>query len=55
MSEVTYKTSEEIELIKKSSLLVSAALAEVAKVIAPGVTTLDLDKVADDFITKNGG
>lgn len=55
MSEVTYKTSEEIELIKKSSLLVSAALAEVAKVISPGITTLDLDKVADDFITKNGG
>jgi methionyl aminopeptidase len=44
------KTNEEIELIKKSSLLVGKTLAEVAKHIEPGVTTLTLDKVAEDFI-----
>ena len=48
-----YKTKEEIELIRVSSLLVGKALAEVAKVIKPGVTTLSLDKVAEEFIKDN--
>lgn len=45
-----YKTKEEIELIRESSLLVAKTLAEVAKIIKPGVTTLSLDKVAFEFI-----
>lgn len=48
-----YKTKEEIELIRESSLLVGKVLAEVAKVINPGVTTLSLDKVAEEFIMDN--
>ncbi|MEI6488964.1 MAG: type I methionyl aminopeptidase [Bacteroidota bacterium] len=48
-----YKTKEEIELIRESSLLVGKALAEVAKVIKPGVSTLFLDKVAFEFINDN--
>lgn len=48
-----YKTKEEIELIRVSSLLVGKALAEVAKVIKPGITTLSLDKVAEEFIKDN--
>lgn len=52
---VYYKTSEEIELIRKSSLLVGKTLAEVAKEIAPGVTTEALDKIAEAFIRDNGG
>jgi len=48
-----YKTKEEIELIRESSLLVGKALAEVAKVIKPGVSTLFLDKVAYEFINDN--
>ena len=48
-----YKTKEEIELIRISSLLVGKTLAEVAKVIKPGVTTLSLDKVAYEFINDN--
>jgi len=48
-----YKTKEEVELIRESSLLVGKALAEVAKVIKPGVTTLSLDKVAYEFIKDN--
>jgi methionyl aminopeptidase len=48
-----YKTKEEIELIRESSLLVAKALAEVAKVIKPGITTLALDKVAYEFIKDN--
>jgi len=48
-----YKTKEEIELIRESSLLVGKTLAEVAKVIKPGVTTLSLDKVAFEFINDH--
>jgi len=50
---IFYKTGEEIERIKKSSLLVGKTLAEIAKIIKPGVTTLDLDKVAEEFIRDN--
>lgn len=49
------KTEEEIELIRKSSLLVAKAHAEVAKLIEPGVTSLQLDKRAEEFIRDNGG
>lgn len=52
---IYYKTSEEIERIRESSLLVARTLAEVAKLIRPGVTSLELDKVAEEFIRDNGG
>jgi len=52
---IHYKSEEEIELIRQSSLLVGKTLAEVAKLIRPGVTTLELDKVAESFIRDNGG
>jgi methionyl aminopeptidase len=51
--ELFYKTKEEIELIRESSLLVGKTLAEVAKLIKPGITTLSLDKVAEEFIRDN--
>lgn len=54
MSKIVYKSQEEIELIRESALLVSSTLAEVAKVIKPGVTTLSLDKLAYEFISDNG-
>lgn len=50
---IHYKTEEEIELIRESSLLVGKTLAEVAKMIKPGVTTLDLDARAYEFIKDN--
>jgi methionyl aminopeptidase len=49
------KTQEEIELIRESSLLVSKTIAEVAKQIRPGITTLSLDKLAEEFIRDSGG
>ncbi|MEJ6710587.1 MAG: type I methionyl aminopeptidase [Flavobacteriales bacterium] len=52
---IYYKTEEEIELIKESSLLVAKTHAEVAKLIQPGVSTLVLDKIAEEFIRDNGG
>jgi methionyl aminopeptidase len=45
-----YKTGEEIELIRESSLLVAKTLAEVARHIRPGITTLELDRIADTYI-----
>lgn len=50
-----YKTEDEIELIRESSLLVGKTLAELAKLVRPGVTTRELDKVADSFIRDHGG
>ncbi|HUM48531.1 MAG TPA: type I methionyl aminopeptidase [Chitinophagales bacterium] len=52
---IYHKTPEEIEYIRQSSLLVSRALAEVARHIKPGVTTLQLDLLADQFIRDHGG
>ena len=49
------KTREEIELMRASSLLVSKTLGMIAKEINPGVTTLYLDKLAEEFIRDHGG
>jgi len=54
MGKIYLKTEDEIELIRQSSLLVGKTLAEVAKHIEPGVTTLELDKVAEEFILDHG-
>ena len=51
---IRIKTDEEVELIRESSLLVGRTLAEVASLIKPGVTTLQLDAVAEEFIRDNG-
>lgn len=44
------KTREEIELMRESALLVSKTLGMIASEIKPGVTTLQLDKLAETFI-----
>lgn len=49
------KSDEEIELLRISNQIVAKTLAEIAKIIAPGVTTEQLDKLADTFIRDNGG
>ncbi|WNB17464.1 type I methionyl aminopeptidase [Marivirga arenosa] len=49
------KTKEEIELIRKSALLVSKTLGLMAELLEPGITTLELDKKAEEFIRDNGG
>jgi methionyl aminopeptidase len=48
------KTAEEIELLRENNQLVSRTLAELAKHIAPGVTGLQLDKIAEEFIRDHG-
>lgn len=48
------KTEEEVELLRQSNLLVGKTLAEIAKYIEPGVTTIRLDQIAEEFIRDNG-
>jgi methionyl aminopeptidase len=48
------KTDEEVGLLRASNLLVSKALAELAALIKPGITTLYLDGIAEEFIRDNG-
>ena len=47
---IIYKTEAEIALMKQSAMLVSKTLTEVAKVLAPGTTTLQIDKLCADFV-----
>jgi len=49
------KTREEIELMRQSALVVSKTLGMLASEVKPGVTTLHLDKLAEDFIRDHGG
>lgn len=55
MSKIHYKNLEEIEKIRESDLLVSKTLAEVAKIIGEGVKTIQLNKLAEEFIRDHGG
>lgn len=48
------KNSEELELMRESAQIVSKTLGVIAKEIKPGVTTLQLDKIAEDFIRSEG-
>ena len=48
------KTREEIELLRENNLLVSRALAEVGRQIKAGMTTRDVNDIADAFIRANG-
>lgn len=48
------KTEDEIDLMRKANQLVGLTLAELGKHIKPGVTTLQLDKIAEEFIRDHG-
>lgn len=48
------KTEDEIELLRASNLLVGRTLAEIAKYVVPGVTTKELDEIAEEFIRDHG-
>ncbi|MEG2614415.1 MAG: type I methionyl aminopeptidase [Alistipes sp.] len=48
------KTDEEIELLRENNILVSKTLAEVGSHIRPGITTKELDRIAEEFIRAHG-
>lgn len=51
---IFFKTAEEIELLRESNLLVGMTLGEMAKHIRPGISTLKLDRIAEEFIRDHG-
>lgn len=51
---IYYKTPEEIQKIRRSALLVSATLAKVASFLKPGMSTLEVDALAEAFILEHG-
>ncbi len=51
---LVHLSDDEIAVLKESSLLVGKTLAEVARHIAPGITTGALDRLAEEFIRDNG-
>jgi methionyl aminopeptidase len=52
---IHYKSEEEIDLVRESSLLVAKTHAEIARHIKPGISSLLLDSIAEEFIRDNGG
>ncbi len=52
---IILKTEEEIELLRESAQIVSKTLGELSKHIRPGISPLDLDKIAEEFIRDHVG
>jgi len=52
---IFYKTEEEIALLHESNMLVARTLGEISKRIRPGISTLMLDQIAEEYIRDNGG
>ncbi|OGY23770.1 MAG: type I methionyl aminopeptidase [Candidatus Woykebacteria bacterium RBG_13_40_7b] len=52
---IYYKNSKEIEIMAEAGKIAAAALKFVLKKVKPGVSTLELDKTAEDLIIKSGG
>ncbi len=47
---IIYKSDQEVEMMRKSALLVSKTLTEVAVMLRPGITTMSIDKMIGAFI-----
>lgn len=47
---INYKNQEEVELIRQSCTLVNDTIAHIASLIKPGIATLTLNDIADQFI-----
>ena len=54
MGKTIYKTAQDLEKMRASADLLGRTHAEVAKRVMPGITTLELDKIAFEFIKDNG-
>jgi methionyl aminopeptidase len=48
------KSEEDIEILRENALIVSRTLAEVAKYIEPGISTIELDRIAEEFLLSEG-
>ncbi len=52
---IQYKTKQEIEIMRESCLLVGKAHAEAVKLMKPGMTTMEINDIVEEFIKDNGG
>ena len=52
---IVLKTTEEIEIMTRASKLVAETLEALKRVVRPGVTTDELDRLAEEFIRSRGG
>lgn len=52
---IIIKNDSEIELMRHAGKLVGETLAKLEEVIRPGITTAELDRIAEEYITKHGG
>ncbi|RYZ45841.1 MAG: type I methionyl aminopeptidase, partial [Sphingobacteriales bacterium] len=50
---IIYKTDEQLEMMRESALLVSRTITEVAKILRPGITSLELDKMIGQYIADH--
>lgn len=51
---ITIKSKQQIEYMKKAGMIVAEALEMAKENIRPGISTLELDKIIEDYIVKNG-
>jgi len=47
---IIYKTKEEIEIMREAAQIVSRTLGKIAEAIEPGITSLELDSIAENYI-----
>ena len=52
---IIYRSPQEIAKIQRSAQLVAATVQYLASMIEPGVTTVELDRMAESYIRKHGG
>lgn len=52
---IILKSHQEIEKIRRAGCIVAGAIEELKKRVCPGIKTRDLDRIAEEFIMKNGG
>ncbi|MBP8975809.1 MAG: type I methionyl aminopeptidase [Bacteroidetes bacterium] len=52
---ISLKTNEEIEKMRESNRIVADVLKLIGSMLQPGITTMELDRVAEDYIRSNGG
>ncbi|RZL18607.1 MAG: M24 family metallopeptidase, partial [Pedobacter sp.] len=52
---IIYKTKEEIEIMRHSCLMVGKTHAVLAQILKPGISTMKLNDMAEEFIRDNGG
>ncbi len=55
MKTVTLKTTEQLEFIKVAGRICADTLSHLSSLTKPGISTLELDKQAEQFIRDNGG